>query len=68
MGMRKEYQNCSYGEFKILLKSKIKQLTFDAVLPCWNMGGKKENNGAITAASTQVSRFLAAVAENSAIL
>ena len=68
MGMRKEYQNCSYGELKILLKSKIKKITFDAVLLCWNMGGKKENNFANTAASTQVSRFLAALAENSAIL
>ena len=41
MGMRKEYKNCPYGELKLLLKRKFQYLTFDAVLPCWNMGGKE---------------------------
>ena len=68
MGMRKELKNSSCGELKLLLKKRFKKITFDVVLPCWDMGGNKENNGPITAASTQVSRFLAALAENSTIL
>ena len=68
MGMRKEFKNSSCGELKKLLKKRFKKISFDVVLPCWDMGGKEGKNGAITAASTQVSRFLAALAENSAIL
>ena len=68
MGMRKELKNSSCGELKKLLKKRFKKISFDVVLPCWDMGGKDGKNGAITAASTHVSRFLAALAENSAIL
>ena len=68
MGMRKDLKHSSCADLKVVLKHRFKNITFDIVLPCWDMGGKEGKNGASTVASTQVSRFLAAVAENSAIL
>ena len=41
MGMRKDLKHSSCADLKVVLKHRFKNITFDIVLPCWDMGGKE---------------------------